>query len=67
MAGSLRKYVFNPTVVSAVLGIVPVLRATRKRPSGVRVAVIWLAWAAGVVLAVATTKEDSTARRSQTD
>lgn len=60
---SIRKFILDRRVVTAVLGVVPVALTARRRPLGLRVGVAWLAWAGALVLAVRTVQEESDARR----
>ncbi|WP_298229674.1 hypothetical protein [Gryllotalpicola sp.] len=63
---TIRKYLLAPRVYGSLLGIVQVLRVTRRRPIGIRIGVVWLAWAAAVVLAVLTVNDASAAKRTRT-
>jgi len=48
----MRKYLFNPGVLSSVAGGLSVLKATRQGPRDWRLALLWASWGIGVALAV---------------
>ncbi|WP_022881174.1 hypothetical protein [Gryllotalpicola ginsengisoli] len=64
---SVRKYVLSPRLVGSALAVVPVIKATRRPPLGQRNWVLWLAWAGGLALAVATVREESARRVGQSN
>ena len=57
--GSLRKYLFNGAIISAVLSGVSALRQQRKAPSDWRTWLNWLVWALTLVIALGTVRQDS--------
>ncbi|HEY0248801.1 MAG TPA: hypothetical protein VGC45_11135 [Gryllotalpicola sp.] len=63
---TLRKYALSPRVIGSALAVVPVVRAMRRPALGQRSWVLWAAWGAGAVLAVATVRQNS-ARRATAD
>jgi len=63
---TIRKYLLAPRVHAAAFAVLPVIRATRRRPLGIRVGVVWLGWLATAALAVLTVKDESAARRTRT-
>lgn len=46
------KYVTNFGVLSAALAVFGVIRQSREMPKDWRIALIWVAWAIGLVLAI---------------
>lgn len=57
----MRKFVFNTSVIGAVVGVFPIVQATRKGQRDWRLALLWLGWALTVAVAVGTVAKDSRA------
>ena len=56
---SVRRFLFNPGVISSVLGGVGVARQTASGPRNWRLILMWVAWAIGVAIAIGTVIEDT--------
>lgn len=61
---SIRKYLLSPRIYASALAVLPVVKATRKPVLGQRSWVLWIGWALGTALAVATVRQDSARRVS---
>ena len=57
--GSLRKYLFNGAIISAIIGGVSALRQQRKGDTDWRTALTWLAWGLTLVVAIGSVRIDS--------
>lgn len=57
--GTLRKYLFNGSVVGAILSGVTSLRSQRNAPKDWRTALGWVAWALTLIVAVGTVRINS--------
>lgn len=55
----MRKYLFNAGMLGSVVGIWPVIRATREGPRDWRLLLTWVAWLATFAVAIATVREES--------
>ena len=55
----MRKYLFNLGLISAVLGVVGVIRQTQHGPRDWRLLLGWLTWGIGVAIAVGTVIEQA--------
>ena len=59
VGGSVRKFLFSTSVLSAVFGAVGVIRTTRNGPRDWRLILQWIIWGASVAIAVGTVIEQS--------
>ena len=55
----MRKYLFNLGLISAVLGVIGVIRQTQRGPRDWRLLLGWLTWGIGVAIAVGTVIEQA--------
>jgi hypothetical protein len=54
-----RKFLFNTSVISAVMGVFGLAQTTRKGPRDWRLILMWLSWGMTVAIAVGTVVQDS--------
>ena len=57
--GTLRKYLFNGAIVSALLSGLSAVRRQRKAPADWRTALTWASWALTLIVAVGTVRINS--------
>ncbi len=57
--GSLRKYLMNGAIISAVLGGISALRRQRGQAADWRTYLTWAAWALSLIVALGTVRMDS--------
>lgn len=55
----MRRFLFNTTLLSAVVGGWGTIQATRKGPRDWRLILMWLSWGATVAIAVGTIVKES--------
>lgn len=55
----MRKYILNPGIITAVAGVLPLIRNTTASKSKLRTLAAWAAWAGTVTAAVAAVREAS--------
>jgi len=55
----MRKFLFNTTLLSAIVGGWGTLQATRKGPRDWRLILMWVSWGATVAIAVGTIAEQA--------
>lgn len=54
----MRKFLTNGAVISAVFGIVPLIRAASTQRRRWKVALMWVSWGISVAVAIATVLDD---------
>lgn len=52
------KYITNIGVITSIIGAFGVYRQTERMPSDFRKIIVWVVWALGVVLAIASVAKD---------
>lgn len=57
----MRKFLFNTSVMSAVFGVVGLVKTSRTGPRDWRLVLQWLSWTMTVAIAVGTVVEDQKA------
>lgn len=62
---TLRKYLLSPRVVGSALSVLPMARRSRKPTLGQRTWVLWVFWAIGFLINLATVREESARRVSR--
>lgn len=55
----MRKFIFNTSVLSAVVGAWSIVQTTRTGPRDWRLILMWLSWAATVAIAIGSVKEEA--------
>lgn len=55
----MRKYLFSGAVLSSIFGGIGVVRATITGPRDWRLILMWVAWAAGLAIAIGTVADES--------
>ncbi|MGL4339187.1 MAG: hypothetical protein ACRCSP_02010 [Rhodoglobus sp.] len=55
----MRKFIFNTTLLSAIMGGWGTVQSTRKGPRDWRLLLMWISWGATVAIAVGTIIEQS--------
>ena len=53
----MRKYLFNFSVISALLGALGLARTTQRGPRDWRLILMWISWAISVAIAIGTVAE----------
>jgi len=62
----MRRFIMNPAVLSAVIGLWGPIQATRKGPRDWRLPLIWVSWGINVAIAVGSVIEETKAERALT-
>ena len=57
--GTVRRFIFNTTLLSAIVGGWGTVQSTRKGPRDWRLVLMWISWGATVAIAVGTIVEQS--------
>lgn len=55
----MRKFMFSGTVISALLGALTVVKATKQGPRDWRLALMWLGWACTMAIAIGTVAKEA--------
>lgn len=55
----MRRFLFNTTVLSSVVGVWSVIQATRRGPRDWRLIAMWVSWALTVAVAIGTVVKES--------
>lgn len=61
----MRKYLFNPGVVTSVASGIGIVKATQKGPRDWRLALLWVSWGIGVALAIGAVNQRDEGTRQQ--
>jgi hypothetical protein len=64
---SVRKFIFNGSILSAVFGGISAFRATKQGPRDWRTALLWVSWAATLASAIGTVIIDARAAELEED
>jgi phosphatidylserine synthase len=56
---SMRKFVFNTSVLGSIFGAWSIIQTTRKGPRDWRLVFLWVGWAATVAVAIGTVAKES--------
>ena len=63
----MRKFIFNFSVISAVIGGVSAVRATARGPRDWRTAMLWIGWAASTASVIGTVILDAQQKELEED
>lgn len=61
----MRKYLFNAGVISALMSVLTVRKATKEGPKDWRLGLLWASWGIGVLLALGAVKQREEAIRQE--
>jgi hypothetical protein len=63
----MRRFLFNTTVLSSVVGVWSVIQATRRGPRDWRLIAMWVSWGLTVAVAIGTVVKEAQTERELED